>query len=291
MDIKSDAAEASIVNELHAVARNQQHENCNPDVRQEAGKNAAPQRQPRRRIEFARGRPQHQIGEGHAADPIDRRKHVRGLQEQKQGLSHFLKPLSGSRYVTVLTTAWHCRQRFLLYPDGYKNMDAPVSTLDTIMPEIGRSARRSAREIAQASPAQKDRALSAMAEAIRSGRARILAANAKDLEEAKAAGATPAFIDRLALDEQRVKGIADSLDLVRELPDPVGKVTESWTRPNGMTIERVRVPLGVIGIIYESRPNVTADAAALCLKAGNAAILRGGSESHRTNRAIHAALV
>ena len=169
-------------------------------------------------------------------------------------------------------------------------MDAPVSTLDTIMPEIGRSARRSAREIAQASPAQKDRALTAMAGAILSGRARILAANAKDVEEAKAAGATPAFIDRLALDEQRVKGIADSLDLVRELPDPVGKVTESWTRPNGMTIERVRVPLGVIGIIYESRPNVTADAAALCLKAGNAAILRGGSDSQRSNEAIHASL-
>ena len=169
-------------------------------------------------------------------------------------------------------------------------MDAPVSTLDTIMPEIGRSARRSAREIAQASPAQKDRALTAMAGAILSGRARILAANAKDVEEAKAAGANPAFIDRLALDEQRVKGIADSLDLVRELPDPVGKVTESWTRPNGMTIERVRVPLGVIGIIYESRPNVTADAAALCLKAGNAAILRGGSDSQRSNEAIHASL-
>src|SRR6266446_600456 len=295
MDIKSDAAEASIVNELHAVARNQQHENCDPDVRQEAGKNATPQRQPRRRIEFTRGRPQHQIREGHAADPIDRRQHMRGQQEQKQGLSHFLKPLilkplSGSRYVRVLTTAWHCRKRFLLYPDGCKNMDAPVSTLDTIMPEIGRSARRSAREIAQASPAQKDRALTAMAGAILSGRARILAANAKDLEEAKAAGATPAFIDRLALDEQRVKGIADSLDLVRELPDPVGKVTESWTRPNGMTIERVRVPLGVIGIIYESRPNVTADAAALCLKAGNAAILRGGSDSQRSNEAIHASL-
>src|SRR5712671_671862 len=295
MYIKRDAAESPVVNELHAVARNQQHENCDPDVRQEAGKNATPQRQPRRRIEFTRGRPQHQIREGHAADPIDRRQHMRGQQEQKQGLSHFLKPLilkplTGSRYVRVLTTAWHCRQRFLLYPDGCKTMDAPLSTLDTIMPEIGRSARRSAREIAQASPAQKDRALTAMAGAILSGRARILAANAKDVEEAKAAGANPAFIDRLALDEQRVKGIADSLDLVRELPDPVGKVTESWTRPNGMTIERVRVPLGVIGIIYESRPNVTADAAALCLKAGNAAILRGGSDSQRSNEAIHASL-
>ena len=138
--------------------------------------------------------------------------------------------------------------------------------------------------------AVEDRALAAMAEAIRTGRARILAANAKDVDEAKASGATSAFIDRLALDEKRVKGIIDALDVVRELPDPVGKVMESWTRPNGMTIERVRVPLGVIGIIYESRPNVTADAAALCLKAGNAAILRGGSDSHRSNEAIHASL-
>src|SRR3954447_15485673 len=139
MYIKRDAAESPVVYELHAVTRNQQHENCNPDVRQEAGKNAAPQRQPRRRIEFTRSRSQHQIGEGHAADPIDRRKHMRGQQEQKQGLRHFLEPLilkplkplilktlSGSRYVRVLTTALHCRQRFLLYPDGYKTMDAPL---------------------------------------------------------------------------------------------------------------------------------------------------------------------
>src|SRR5262249_11477114 len=107
---------------------------------------------------------------------------------------------------------------------------------------------------------------------------------------AEASSATPAFLDRLALDDKRVAAMADGLDVVRGLPDPVGKVTESWTRPNGMTIERVRVPLGVIGIIYESRPNVTADAGALSLKAGNAAILRGGSESHRSTRAIHAAL-
>jgi glutamate-5-semialdehyde dehydrogenase len=169
-------------------------------------------------------------------------------------------------------------------------MNAPFPSIDTIMPEIGRSARQSARTLALASPVQKDRALAAMADAIRSGRARILAANAQDVDEAKVAGATAAFIDRLALDEKRVKGIVDALDVVRELPDPVGKVMESWTRPNGMTIERVRVPLGVIGIIYESRPNVTADAAALCLKAGNAAILRGGSDSHRSNEAIHASL-
>src|SRR5262249_57067507 len=108
---------------------------------------------------------------------------------------------------------------------------------------------------------------------------------------AEASSATPAFLDRLALDDKRVAAMADGLDVVRALPDPIGKVTESWTRPNGMTIARVRVPLGVVGIIYESRPNVTADAGALCLKAGNAAILRGGSDSHRSNRAIHAALV
>ena len=110
------------------------------------------------------------------------------------------------------------------------------------------------------------------------------------MAEAKASAPTPAFLDRLALDDKRVAAMADGLDVVRGLADPVGTVTERWTRPNGMTIERVRVPLGVVGIIYESRPNVTADAGALCLKAGNAAILRGGSESQRSNRAIHAAL-
>src|SRR5262249_35735613 len=104
-------------------------------------------------------------------------------------------------------------------------------------------------------------------------------------------GASPAFLDRLALDEKRVAAMAEGIEVVRALPDPVGAVTERWTRPNGMVIERVRVPLGVVGIIYESRPNGTADAAGLCLKAGNAAILRGGSESHRSNRAIHAALI
>ena len=107
---------------------------------------------------------------------------------------------------------------------------------------------------------------------------------------AKSAGQTSAFLDRLALDDKRVAAMAEGLDVVRALPDPVGKVTESWTRPNGMTIERVRVPLGVVGVIYESRPNVTADAGALALKAGNAVILRGGSDSHRSARAIHAAL-
>ncbi len=173
-------------------------------------------------------------------------------------------------------------------------MTVPLKTIEAvpevIMPEIGQQARTAARLLALASTAQKDAALAAMARAIRARKSAILAANAEDIAEAKASGATTAFLDRLALDDKRVAAMADALDVVRGLPDPVGKVTESWIRPNGMTIERVRVPLGVVGIIYESRPNVTADAAALCLKAGNAAILRGGSESQRSNRAIHAAL-
>jgi len=159
------------------------------------------------------------------------------------------------------------------------------------MRDLGLRARGAARVLALAPTQQKDDALSAMADEIRARSADILAANAADVAEAKGSGASAAFLDRLALDEKRVAAMATGLDVVRALADPVGAVTERWTRPNGMSIERVRVPLGVVGIIYESRPNVTADAAALCLKAGNAAILRGGSESHRSNRAIHAALL
>jgi glutamate-5-semialdehyde dehydrogenase len=158
------------------------------------------------------------------------------------------------------------------------------------MAGIGRAARAAARVLALASAEQKDRALDLMAAAVRAQKARILAANAEDLSEARAAGLSAAVIDRLALDDKRVDSIAEAIETVRALADPVGVVTESWTRPNGMTIERVRVPLGVIGIIYESRPNVTADAGALCLKSGNAAILRGGSDSTRSSRAIHAAI-
>src|SRR5688572_785325 len=175
-------------------------------------------------------------------------------------------------------------------------MTAPLKTIEgsgdiaATMREIGRRTKAAARVLALASPAQKDQALDAMAKAVRAGKAAILAANAEDIAEAKAAGATPAFLDRLALDDKRVAAMAHGLDIVRALPDPVGKITESWTRPNGMTIERVRVPLGVVAVIYESRPNVTADAGALALKAGNAVILRGGSESHRSARTIHAAL-
>jgi glutamate-5-semialdehyde dehydrogenase len=173
-------------------------------------------------------------------------------------------------------------------------MTAPLKSIepaaDAIMPAIGQRARAAARGLALAAAAQKDQALAAMGHALRARHSAILAANAKDLAEAKAAGAAAAFLDRLALDDRRIAAMAEGLDVVRALADPVGAVTERWTRPNGLVIERVRVPLGVVGIIYESRPNVTADAGALCLKAGNAAILRGGSEAHHSNAAIHAAL-
>jgi glutamate-5-semialdehyde dehydrogenase len=175
-------------------------------------------------------------------------------------------------------------------------MNAPLKavdssgTLEATMHDIGRAARRAARTLALASPAQKNRALAAMAKVLRGSHAAILAANGEDVTDAKAAGATAAFLDRLSLDAKRIEAMAAGLDVIRKLKDPVGSVLASWRRPNGMRIERVRVPLGVVGVIYESRPNVTADAGALCLKAGNAAILRGGSESFRSTRAIHAAL-
>ena len=159
------------------------------------------------------------------------------------------------------------------------------------MRSIGHEARAAAHVLALAPAAQKNRALGAMAKSVRRAHAAILAANAEDIAEAKSRGATAAFIDRLALDAERIEAMADGLEVVRKLKDPVGTVMASWRRPNGMRIERVRVPLGVVGVIYESRPNVTADAGALCLKAGNAVILRGGSESFRSIRAIHAALV
>ena len=158
------------------------------------------------------------------------------------------------------------------------------------MAAIGRDAKAAARVLAIAPAEQKNRALSAMAKAIRGGKAAILSANAQDMTDGKAAGLTGSFLDRLELNDKRIEAMAEGLDVIRELADPVGKVTESWTQPNGMTIERVRVPLGVVGVIYESRPNVTADAGALTLKAGNAVILRGGSDSYRSSRAIHAAL-
>ncbi|MGZ5835158.1 MAG: glutamate-5-semialdehyde dehydrogenase, partial [Xanthobacteraceae bacterium] len=162
-------------------------------------------------------------------------------------------------------------------------MSAPLKAVENsadvaaVMAGIGRSAKAAARVLALASTAQKDGALAAMASAIRGQKAAILAANAEDLAQAKSGGATAAYLDRLKLDDKRIEAMAAGIDVVRALRDPVGAVTESWKRPNEMTIERVRVPLGVIGVIYESRPNVTGDAGALCLKSGNAVILRGGS--------------
>ena len=175
-------------------------------------------------------------------------------------------------------------------------MSAPLKSIEgtgdiaALMAGIGREARSAARVLALAPAAQKDRALTLMAEAVRSANGRILAANEEDIAEARGSGMAAAFLDRLTLDVARIDAAAAAIEAVRALQDPIGVVTESWTRPNGMTIERVRVPLGVIGIVYESRPNVTADAGALCLKSGNAAILRGGSDSLRSSRAIVAAL-
>jgi glutamate-5-semialdehyde dehydrogenase len=175
-------------------------------------------------------------------------------------------------------------------------MTAPLKTIEgsgdiaATMRNIGQQAKAAARVLALASTPQKDRALAAMAAAIRSTKSEILAANADDLADGKTAGLTAAMLDRLALNDQRVEAMAAGLDVVRGLNDPIGRISESWTRPNGMIIERVKVPLGVIGVIYESRPNVTADAGALTLKAGNAVILRGGSDSYRSSNAIHAAL-
>jgi glutamate-5-semialdehyde dehydrogenase len=162
--------------------------------------------------------------------------------------------------------------------------------LAELMRGLGLRARAAARELARAGSAQKDAALKAAAAAIRAGSADIIAANARDMESARQRDLSKALLDRLLLDAGRVEGMARSIDEVIALPDPVGQVMAEWTRPNGLTIRRVRVPLGVIGIIYESRPNVTADAGALCLKSGNAVILRGGSESFHSSTAIHRCL-
>jgi glutamate-5-semialdehyde dehydrogenase len=171
-----------------------------------------------------------------------------------------------------------------------KTIDASAE-LPALMNGIAAAARAAARQLALASAEQKNRALEAMERAIRAHAANILAANTEDVAEARNSGASAVFVDRLALNEARVAAMADGIGIVRGIPDPVGAVTERWQRPNGMTIERVRVPLGVIAVIFESRPNVTADAGALCLKSGNAVILRGGSDSFRSCRAIHQCLV
>src|ERR1700738_1381909 len=159
-----------------------------------------------------------------------------------------------------------------------------------LMQGIGRAARGAAQLLALPPTEQKNRALRAAAAALRPHRPEILAANANDMHEAAARGVSGALLDRLRLDDKRVEAMAQGLEDIERLADPIGKRLAQWSRPNGMQIERVCVPLGVIGIIYESRPNVTADAGALCLKSGNAVILRGGSESARSSAAIHACL-
>jgi glutamate-5-semialdehyde dehydrogenase len=166
----------------------------------------------------------------------------------------------------------------------------PSLDLAAEMAEIGRRARAAAAALALAAPEAKVAALRQAAGAIRSGANEILAANARDVDEAKGAGIAPAMIDRLALDPKRLEAVAQGLEAIAELPDPVGRELARWTMPNGLDIARMSVPLGVVGIIYESRPNVTADAGSLALKSGNAAILRGGSESFFSSRALVAAL-
>ena len=160
-----------------------------------------------------------------------------------------------------------------------------------MMAQIGRAARAAAQELAYAPSEVKRAALLAAADAVLARQAEILAANAKDLDQAAEKGLTPAMLDRLRLDEARLGGIIAGLRAIADQPDPVGRVLAEWDRPTGLHIQRVATPLGVVGVIYESRPNVTADAGALCLKAGNAVILRGGSESLHSSVAIHACMV
>src|SRR5260221_2203324 len=166
-------------------------------------------------------------------------------------------------------------------------MNAPLD-IKSYMLEVGRRARTASREVARADTAAKNRALLAAAKAIRRDAKKLAAANAEDVKSARSAGKDAAFIDRLTLTEKSLEAMAEGLEQVAKLPDPVGSISELAEQPSGIKVGRMRVPLGVIGIVYESRPNVTADAAALCLKAGNACILRGGSEAVRSNLAIAA---
>ena len=166
-----------------------------------------------------------------------------------------------------------------------------TGSIDTLMDAIGKRARAAARRLAVAPTETKNAALLAMADALVAATDTILAENAADLDRAAEAGMAASFVDRLTLTPDRVTAMAVGLRAIAALPDPVGATVAAWDRPNGLSIERVRTPLGVIGVIYESRPNVTADAGALCLKSGNAVILRGGSDSVRSSAAIHAAMV
>ncbi len=168
---------------------------------------------------------------------------------------------------------------------------APVADTTELLRAMGRAAREAARVVALASPTAKITALTTAAAALRRSHAAILAANVADMDAARARGTTGSYLERLLLDPGRIDAIADGLDAIAALPDPIGGTIAAWTRPNGLQISRVRTPLGVIGIIFESRPNVVADAGGLCLKAGNACILRAGSDSMQSAHAIHACLV
>ncbi len=170
------------------------------------------------------------------------------------------------------------------------NDTAEIQDIAGTMDRLGRAARDAARRLARVSAVQKCDALRTAADRLRADCAKILAANATDLAAARESGLAPSMLDRLYLDQQRVEAMAVGMETIADLADPVGALIDEACRPNGLVIQRVRVPIGVIGIIYESRPNVTADAAALCIKSGNAVILRGGSESYFSNRAIHACL-
>ena len=170
------------------------------------------------------------------------------------------------------------------------NAVAEIGDIKQYMREVGEQARAASRLLARADTATKDLALGAAAAAIRREEARLIKANAEDVAEARARGLAPALLDRLELSAAGVETMAEGLEQIASLPDPIGVITDLRERPSGIRVGRMRVPLGVIGIIYESRPNVTADAAGLCLKSGNAAILRGGSEALRCNRAIAACM-
>ena len=170
-------------------------------------------------------------------------------------------------------------------------MKTNESDIAALMRSQGVIARAAAAELALTSTEQRNAALAAAANSLRANVEKILTANQLDMEQAEQSGLSASMLDRLMLNPERVAAMAAGLEAIAELADPLGNVIEEWQRPNGLMIQRVSVPLGVIGIIYESRPNVTADAAALCLKSGNAVILRGGSESFNSSTAIHACIV
>jgi glutamate-5-semialdehyde dehydrogenase len=175
--------------------------------------------------------------------------------------------------------------------ENLKIIDAQPDDLHADLLALGARARKAARALGLASPEQKNRALLTAAKILREKTPELLAANALDMAQARAKSLGAAMLDRLSLDEKRIASISQSLEDIAALPDPVGRLLETFVRPNGLRIDRVATPLGVVGVIFESRPNVTADAGGLCLKAGNAAILRAGSESFHSSRLIHACLV